>query len=79
MKKLLAAAAMTLCLAPFSVQAGERVGDAALGAVSGGLVFGPVGAVAGGIVGFTAGPAISCSWGLGCRRHHRYWARHRSY
>jgi hypothetical protein len=42
----------------------ERAGDAALGALSGAVVLGPVGAVAGAIVGFTAGPSIARSWGL---------------
>src|SRR5258708_4273422 len=42
----------------------ERVGDAALGGLSGALVLGPVGAVAGIVVGYTAGPAISHSWGV---------------
>jgi hypothetical protein len=59
-------------LAPVAARAQERVGDAALGAVSGALVGGPVGLVAGGIVGFTAGPSIARSWGL---RHHHYRAR----
>src|SRR5438093_1173272 len=51
-------------LAPMAAAAQERAGDAALGAVSGALVFGPVGAVAGAVVGYTAGPAISRSWGI---------------
>src|SRR5947199_3618283 len=55
-----------LMLLPFAAQAGERGGDAALGALSGAVVFGPVGLVAGAIVGYTAGPAISQSW-----RHNR--------
>ena len=42
----------------------ERAGDAALGALSGAVVLGPVGAVAGAVVGFTAGPSIARSWGL---------------
>ncbi len=60
MKKILACAAIAVCLAPFGAQAGERLGDAALGALSGAIVLGPVGAVAGGVAGFTAGPAIAC-------------------
>jgi hypothetical protein len=71
MKKVLAFVVVAAALVPLSAQAGDRVGDSALGAVSGAIVAGPVGLVAGGIVGYTAGPAISCSWGLGgCRRHH---------
>ncbi|HMK81138.1 MAG TPA: hypothetical protein VK438_15890 [Xanthobacteraceae bacterium] len=58
-------------LVPLRAHAGERVGDAALGALSGAVVFGPVGLVAGAVVGFTAGPAISRSW-----RHNRHHPRH---
>ncbi len=79
MKKLLACGAIAVCLAPFGAQAGERVTDAALGALSGAVVLGPVGAVAGGVVGFAAGPAISCSWGLSGCRHYRRWARRSRY
>ena len=50
-------------IAPSVARAGERVGDAALGALSGALVGGPIGAVAGGVIGFTAGPSIS-HWDL---------------
>jgi hypothetical protein len=55
---------------PLGAVAQERVGDAALGALSGAEVLGPVGAVAGAVVGYTAGPAIASSWGL--RRRYRY-------
>ena len=63
MKKPLAVAAVALWFAPSGVLAQERTGDAALGALSGAVVLGPVGAVAGAVIGFTAGPAISHSWG----------------
>jgi len=63
MKKSLAVAAVALSFAPSLVLAQERAGDAALGALSGAVVLGPVGAVAGAVIGFTAGPAISHSWG----------------
>ena len=53
-----------LLLIPSVALAEERATDAALGAVSGAVVLGPIGAVAGALVGFTAGPSISHSWGL---------------
>ena len=64
MKKVFAIAAVALAFAPRGVSAQERVGDAALGAVSGAVVLGPVGAVAGAVIGFTTGPAIAHSWGV---------------
>jgi hypothetical protein len=42
----------------------HRGGDAALGALSGAVVLGPVGAVAGAVVGYTAGPSIAHAWGF---------------
>jgi outer membrane lipoprotein SlyB len=64
MKRFLAAVVMAISLAPLGAFAQERVGDAALGGLSGAVVFGPVGAVAGIVVGYAAGPGISRSWGL---------------
>ena len=69
MKKMIVTLVMATTLMPLGAVAQERVGDAALGALSGAVVLGPVGAVAGAVVGYTAGPAIASSWGL--RRHHR--------
>ena len=63
----IAAAAIVM---PAAAPAQERLGDAALGALSGALVGGPVGAVAGGVVGLTAGPSIAHSWGLHRHPHH---------
>jgi hypothetical protein len=74
MKRLCAAAVLAMTLLPAPALAQERVGDAALGALSGAVVLGPVGAVAGAAIGYTAGPSIASSWGL--RRHARH--RHRS-
>ncbi len=54
---------------PAPTQAQERLGDAALGALSGAIFFGPVGALAGGAVGYTVGPDIASSWGLRHPRH----------
>jgi hypothetical protein len=65
MRRMLAISIVTMIAgAPMPAAAEERAGDAALGAISGALVFGPVGAVAGALVGYTAGPAISRSWGI---------------
>jgi hypothetical protein len=57
-------------LAPTAAGAGERLFDGALGAASGALVAGPAGFLAGGVIGYAAGPRISR--GLGSHRHHRY-------
>ena len=56
--------ALALSLFASGAMAQERATDAALGAVSGAIVLGPVGAVAGALIGYTAGPAISRSWGV---------------
>jgi hypothetical protein len=66
MNKTLIAAAIAIALAPVGAQAQERVGDAALGAASG-IILGPVGIVAGAVVGYTVGPNIASAWGV--RRH----------
>jgi hypothetical protein len=63
-RMLIASITAIIALAPIAAAAQERAGSAALGAVSGALVFGPVGAVAGALVGFTAGPSIARSWGV---------------
>ena len=65
MKKTAVIAALALSLFSTVAIADERRGsDAALGALSGAVVFGPVGAVAGAVVGYTAGPSIAHSWGF---------------
>jgi hypothetical protein len=66
---LLVAAALPL--ASSSAIAAERTGDAALGALSGAVVLGPFGAVAGAVVGYTTGPDIARAWGLRSSPHHR--------
>jgi hypothetical protein len=65
MKKLLVAVAIAGSFFSFEASAQERAGSAALGAVSGAIVLGPVGAVAGAFIGYSAGPAIAHSWGAG--------------
>jgi hypothetical protein len=64
MKKLLVATLIAGSLISFEAKAQERAGDAALGALSGAVVLGPVGAVAGAFIGYSAGPSIARSWGL---------------
>ena len=64
MKTLLVATLIAGCLISFEARAQERAGDAALGALSGAVVLGPVGAVAGAFIGYAAGPSIARSWGL---------------
>jgi hypothetical protein len=71
-------AAAALLTAAFTVpapaNAGERLLDGALGGVSGAIVFGPVGLVAGGLTGYVAGPHIARGLGLkgGHRRHYAH-------
>lgn len=63
--KTLVPAAIVLSLACSVARADEhRGGDAALGALSGAVVLGPIGAVAGAVVGYAAGPSIARSWGF---------------
>ena len=74
MKKVIATVLLAISLLPSVTMAQERGADAALGALSGAIVLGPVGAVAGALVGYTAGPSIARSWGLrrsGATRHAR--------
>jgi hypothetical protein len=71
MIKAFTTAALLLALAPSAALA-QRAGDAALGAVAGAVVLGPIGAVAGAFVGYAAGPSISRSWGLEGSRSSRH-------
>jgi hypothetical protein len=64
MRIFLVATLIAGSLVSFEAKAQERAGDAALGAVSGAIVLGPIGAVAGAFVGYTAGPSIARSWGM---------------
>ncbi len=75
MTRAFTTAALILLLMPAAALAQDhRPGDAALGALSGAVVLGPIGAVAGAVVGYTAGPSIARSWGFdrgGSARHRR--------
>jgi hypothetical protein len=64
MKKFLIVGLIAGSFISLPARAQERAGDAALGAVSGAVVLGPVGAVAGALIGYTAGPSIARSWGV---------------
>jgi uncharacterized membrane protein len=70
-----AVVAIAVVLSPAAAEAHERVTDAALGGLAGAVVFGPVGLVAGGIIGYTAGPRIACRLGVE-RCSHRVRYRH---
>ena len=67
MRTIIATAIIALAL-PSAASAGERHGDAAIGALTGAVVLGPVGLVAGAVIGYTAGPSIAQSWRNS--RHH---------
>ena len=54
---------VSLAFSTTSAYAG-RVANTAIGTIAGLVVFGPVGAVAGAAVGYTAGHGIARSWGL---------------
>jgi hypothetical protein len=72
MKRQIAIVALAMMVSTAAV-AGERATSAALGAVSGAVVLGPIGAVAGAFIGYTAGPSMSRAWGV---RGSRSSARH---
>ncbi len=73
MKWKIALSILALSLATQASADEHRGGDAALGALSGAVVLGPIGAVAGAVVGYTAGPSIAHAWGFrrGSAAHHR--------
>ena len=73
MKWKIAFSILALLIATHASADEHRGGDAALGALSGAVVLGPIGAVAGAVVGYTAGPSIAHAWGFrrGGTAHHR--------
>lgn len=64
-------------LAPQAARANERVLDGVIGGASGGIIFGPVGLVAGGLTGYVAGPGLARGLGLRSRHHRRAHYAHR--
>ncbi len=64
--------AFGLSLMVTTAHADNRVVDGVLGAGAGALVAGPVGLVAGGVIGFSAGPNISCAMRSDCHRARHY-------
>ena len=75
MKKALVCMVTAAFIASSGAYAGERPLDAGLGAVSGAVFFGPVGVIAGGVIGYTKGPSISRSMGLNGHHHHGHYSR----
>ncbi len=70
MKSRIAAVAIAVSLAFTTTSAyAGRVANTAIGTLTGLVVFGPVGAVAGAAVGYTAGHGIARSWGLSRSSH----------
>ena len=69
--------AFGLSLAVTTAYADGRMVDGVLGAGAGALVAGPVGLVAGGVIGYSTGPDISCAMrGLCGRARHDPPPRH---
>jgi len=73
---LVAGLSLGVVFAGASARADERGLDGVLGAGAGALVFGPVGLVAGGVIGYAAGPKINCGLRGGCAKHARRARRH---
>lgn len=61
MRTIIAVATIGVLALASPAHAQERAGSAALGALSGAIVLGPVGLVAGAVIGYAAGPEIGRS------------------
>lgn len=70
----LALVAIALVAASPAANAARRATHTAVGAITGGLIAGPVGFVGGGLIGYVGGRQIACD--LGVERCYRY-RRHR--
>ncbi len=79
MKKIwpLLLCALAVILVPIHAHAQERLVDGAGGALAGVLVAGPIGAIAGGVIGYAAGPDIAHGMGLKGHKHHHH-AHHKT-
>jgi len=71
-KSLVVTLALGLSLASDAAYADDRALDGVLGLGAGALVFGPVGLIAGGVIGYAAGPNINCGLRGGCAKHRHY-------
>ena len=70
--------AAAVALFPVPASAHDRATHAAVGAVAGAIVAGPIGFIGGGVIGYVAGRQISCDLGVErCYRRARY--RHSGY
>jgi hypothetical protein len=65
MKRAFVAVVIAGSLFSFEASAQERAGSAALGAVAGAIVLGPIGAVAGAFIGYSAGSRVTHSREVG--------------
>jgi hypothetical protein len=74
------ALALGLSITASAASAENRLVDGVLGAGAGALVAGPVGLVAGGVIGYSSGPGISCTMRDDCHRrfHHHHHLHHHS-
>ena len=57
----------------------ERWGGAGAGAVTGGSIAGPGGAVVGGVAGAVVGPGVAAEMGVPHRHYRRHWRHYHHY
>ena len=78
MKIIYAALVAGIALLPATAGADDRALNTALGAGAGAIVAGPIGLVAGGLIGYTAGKDISRAIGTETPRRRPRQRRHRN-